>query len=97
MAHHTNGTPEKSMRIINLSDTHDSLRSVLEQMNIDADLIVISRCGASPAVIMPVDYYTSLVETVHLLSSPANAAHLARSLDQASSGRDFPCKLSEGP
>jgi antitoxin YefM len=31
---------------------------------------------------MSLDYYNSLMETVHLLKSPANAAHLAKSIAQ---------------
>lgn len=38
-----------------------------------------TRGSAAPAVVMSFDYYSSLMETVHLLSSPANAAHLAKS------------------
>jgi antitoxin YefM len=32
-------------------------------------------------------YYSSLMETVHLLSSPANTAHLAKSIAQARAGQ----------
>ncbi len=35
---------------------------------------------------MSLDTYNSLMETVHLLRSPANAAHLQRSLEQAEHG-----------
>jgi antitoxin YefM len=35
---------------------------------------------------MSLDTYNSLMETVHLLRSPANAAHLQRSLEQAERG-----------
>ncbi|MGB5134900.1 MAG: hypothetical protein WBN89_06970 [Prochlorococcaceae cyanobacterium] len=35
---------------------------------------------------MSLDTYNSLMETVHLLRSPANAAHLQRSLEQAGRG-----------
>jgi antitoxin YefM len=38
------------------------------------------------AVVMSLDTYNSLMETVHLLRSPANASHLQRSLEQAGRG-----------
>jgi antitoxin YefM len=44
---------------------------------------------------MSFDYYSSLMETVHLLSSPANAAHLAKSLAQARTGQVQPRELIE--
>jgi antitoxin YefM len=68
------------MRIVNFSDARKSLRAVIDQVVADADVTVISRGNAPNAVVMSFDYYSSLMETVHLLSSPANAAHLAKSL-----------------
>ena len=43
---------------------------------------VITRHDAPDAVLMSLDTFNSLLETVHLLKSPANAAHLARSIEQ---------------
>jgi antitoxin YefM len=75
------------MRIVNFSDARNSLRSVIDQVVEDADVTVISRRDAPDAVVMSFDHYSSLMETVHLLSSPGNAAHLAESLSQARSGQ----------
>jgi antitoxin YefM len=75
------------MRVINFSDARKSLRTVIDQVVAEADVTVISRRNAPDAVIMTFDYYSSLMETVHLLDSPANAAHLAKSLAQARPGR----------
>lgn len=75
------------MRIINFSDARSSLRAVIDQVVEDADVTVISRRDAPDAVVMSFDHYSSLMETVHLLSSPANAAHLAKSIAQARSGQ----------
>jgi antitoxin YefM len=36
---------------------------------------------------MSLDYYNSLMETVHLLKSPANAEHLNKSIAQYKSGK----------
>ena len=85
------------MRVINFSDARGSLRSVIDQVVDDADVTVIARRDAPDAVIMSYDHYTSLMETVHLLSSPANAAQLARSIAQARAGRARPRELIEAP
>ncbi|MEO7493864.1 MAG: type II toxin-antitoxin system prevent-host-death family antitoxin [Massilia sp.] len=85
------------MRIINFSDARGSLRAVIDQVVEDADITVIARRDAPDAVIMSFDHYSSLMETVHLLSSPANAAHLARSIAQARAGRVQPRELIEPP
>jgi antitoxin YefM len=75
------------MRIINFSDARSSLRTVIDQVVEDADVTVISRRDAPDAVVMSFDHYSSLMETVHLLSSPPNAAHLAKSIAQARAGQ----------
>lgn len=43
---------------------------------------MISRRDAPNAVLLSLDSFNGLMETVHLLKSPANAARLARSLAQ---------------
>jgi antitoxin YefM len=83
------------MRIVNFSDARNSLRSVIDQVVEDADVTVIARRDAPDAVVMSFDHYSSLMETVHLLKSPANAAHLARSISQLRSGQAQHRKLTE--
>jgi antitoxin YefM len=75
------------MRIVNFSDARNSLKTIIDQVVEDADVTIISRRDAPGAVVMSVDYYSSLMETVHLMKSPANAAHLARSIAQLRSGQ----------
>lgn len=85
------------MRIINFSDARNSLRSVIDQVVADADVTVITRRDAPDAVVMSFDHFNSLMETVHLLSSPANAAHLAKSIAQLRSGQAKQRELIEIP
>lgn len=85
------------MRIINFSDARNSLRSVIDQVVEDADVTVITRRDAPDAVVMSFDHYSSLMETVHLLSSPANTAHLAKSIAQARAGKARRRKLIDVP
>ncbi|MFS0754856.1 type II toxin-antitoxin system prevent-host-death family antitoxin [Noviherbaspirillum sp. 1P10PC] len=75
------------MNIINFSEARSSLKEVIDRVVQDADVTIITRRDAADAVLMSLDYYNSLVETVHLLSSPANAVHLARSVEQLSAAR----------
>jgi antitoxin YefM len=82
------------MRIVNFSEARNALKGILDQAVTDADFTVITRRDAPDAVVMSLDTFNSLMETVHLLKTPANAAHLARSIKQYRSGkaaaRDLP-------
>lgn len=81
------------MHVVNFSDARNTLKSIIEQVCDDANYTVIKRRDASDAVVMSLDTFSSLMETVHLLKSPANAAHLARSIDQYRKGKTRTRKL----
>jgi antitoxin YefM len=76
------------MNVVNFSDARNHLKEVIDRVVKDADVTVITRRDAPDAVLMSLDQYNSLLETVHLLSSPANAAHIARSLSELRAGQD---------
>lgn len=75
------------MRIVNFSEARNSLKGVLDRTVADADFTIITRRDAPDAVVMSLDTFNSLMETVHLLKSPANAAHLAESIEQYRKGK----------
>jgi len=70
------------MRVISFSDARNKLKNVLDQVVNDADCTVITRRDAEDAVVMSLDHFNGLMETVHLLKTPANAAHLTKSIKQ---------------
>ncbi|GHG66685.1 antitoxin [Alishewanella longhuensis] len=70
------------MRIVSFTEARNNLKSVLDSVVNDADTAVITRRDAEDAVVMSLDYYNNLMETVYLLRSPANAEHLQRSIAQ---------------
>ena len=70
------------MRIVSFTEARNGLKAVLDSVVNDADTTVITRRDSEDAVVMSLDYYNSLMETVHLLRSPNNAAHLNRSIAQ---------------
>jgi len=83
------------MRVVNFSEARNNLKQVIDQVVADADYTVIARRDSPDAVLMSLDTFNSLAETVHLLKSPANAAHLARSIEQLRKGKARPRKLAD--
>jgi antitoxin YefM len=70
------------MRVVSFSEARNNLKTVLDHVVEDADYTIITRRDAEDAVVMSLEYFNSLLETVYLLKSPANAAHLERSIAQ---------------
>ena len=60
---------------------------MLDTVHEDADVAIISRRDGADAVVMSLDHYQSIMETMHLLATPANAAHLAKSIAQHKAGK----------
>lgn len=75
------------MRIVSYTEARNSLKSVLDSVEGDADIAIITRRDGGDAVVMSLAQYESMAETLHLLSSPANAAHLAESIAQYKAGK----------
>ncbi|MDR1854058.1 MAG: type II toxin-antitoxin system prevent-host-death family antitoxin [Azoarcus sp.] len=75
------------MQVISFSETRNNLKAIIDRVVDDADYTIISRRDAPDAVLMSLDTFNSMMETVHLLSSPANAAHLAHSIAQYRQGQ----------
>lgn len=84
------------MRIISFTEARNSLKAVLDNVVNDADTTVITRRDAEDAVVMSLDYYNGLMETVHLLRSPANAEHLNKSIAQYKAGKVAERELIDG-
>lgn len=75
------------MRIVSFTEARNGLKSVLDNVVNDVDYTVITRRDAEDAVVMSMEHYNSLMETVHLLKSPANAVHLSKSIEQFHLGK----------
>ena len=75
------------MRIVSFSEARNNLKTILDGVVNDADATVIARRDAEDAVVMSLDYYNSLMETLHLLRSPANSQHLQQSIAQYRAGK----------
>ena len=75
------------MRIVNFSEARTNLQRVLNQVVDDADYTIITRRDSEDAVVMSLETFNSFMETFYLLRSPANAAHLTKSIQQFKNGK----------
>ncbi|MBT2786169.1 MULTISPECIES: type II toxin-antitoxin system prevent-host-death family antitoxin [unclassified Halomonas] len=84
------------MRVISFTEARNGLKGVLDGVVNDADTTIITRRDAEDAVVMSLDYYNSLMETVYLMRSPANAEHLSKSIAQYRASQAQPRELMDG-
>jgi antitoxin YefM len=76
------------MKVVTYSHARNSLKSILDGVVQDTDVTIISRRDAEgDAVVMSLDSYNSIMETLHLTGNPANAAALARAIAQDKAGQ----------
>jgi antitoxin YefM len=67
------------------SEARKRLFPLIEQVNDDQEPVeILSKAGT--AYLVSADRWHSIVETAHLLRSPANAEHLLRSIAEAEAG-----------
>lgn len=71
------------MRAITLREAQQNLASVLAHIVDDAEPVIICAEAGQQVICLPLDEFNSWQETVYLLSSPANAEHLRRSMGEA--------------
>jgi len=76
-----------NMNIVNFSEARKNFKSVLDRVANDKNCTVIVRRDAEDAVVMSKSYYDSLMETVYLLNSPANAQHLEVAIAEYKAGQ----------
>lgn len=75
------------MLVANLSEFKAGLSKFLDNIEETKETLIIKRKTGKGSVVMSLDEYNSLIETIHLLSSKANAKHLFESIEQMKKGK----------
>lgn len=65
------------------SNLRENLASFLDQVVNDQDVVIVRRKGSRDVALIPADELSGLMETAHLLRSPANAKRLLTALARA--------------
>jgi antitoxin YefM len=79
----------------NYSEFRTCLKKFLDEVEDNKETLIIKRGSGNGAVLISLDEYNSIMETVHLLSSKSNADRLYESIKQIKEGQGFEKKLIE--
>jgi antitoxin YefM len=74
------------METVSYSELRQTLKARMDKVCDDHAPLLVTRQNGEPVVMMSLAEYESLEETLHLLSNPANAERLLRSIAQAETG-----------
>ena len=75
------------MRHVTFTDLRNNLASHLDKVEDDRDELIVVRQNHNPVVIVALSEWEGMKETLHLLSTPANAEHLLKSIADADAGK----------
>ena len=74
------------MNTLSYTEVRAGFKGVMDTVVDDHEPVIITRQKGSSAVLLSLEDYQSMEETLYLLSTPANAAHLMESIAQIESG-----------
>lgn len=83
------------MKVVNYTEFRNNLAENLNVVNDDGDIVVVSRSKGKNVVIMSLDEYNSMKETLYLTSSKANREKLDDAITEMNRGKFVKRKLSE--
>lgn len=75
------------MRHVSYTDLRAKLASYMDAVCDTRDALVVTRQNARSVVLLSEAEYDSLMETLHLLRSPRNAARLMSAVEDAEAGK----------
>lgn len=77
------------MEIVSYSETRANLKAIMDRVVNDHTPIAITRQRGKPVVMVDLDDWNAMRETMYLLSTPNNAKRLMESIADAEAGRNM--------
>lgn len=74
------------MDVLSYSDARANLKGVMDRVVNDRTHVVVTRQKAGAVVMLSLDDWNAMEETLHLLSTPNNADRLRSAIDQLEAG-----------
>jgi antitoxin YefM len=79
----------------NYSEFRKNLKEYLDSVELNNETLIIKRGSGKGAVLISLEEYNSIMETLHMLSSKKNAQRLFESIEQMQSGNTIQSNLVE--
>ncbi len=83
------------MEVLNYTEFRQNLAKNLDKVNDDAEIVIVSRSKGKNVVVMDLNEYNSIVETIHVNRSEANRKRLQEAIDEMNEGKYHHNKLIE--
>jgi len=83
------------MEVLNYTEFRQNLAKSLDKVNDDAEIVIVSRTKGKNVVVMDLNEYNSMTETLHIIKSDANRKRLQEAIDEMDSGKYHSNKLIE--
>ncbi|WP_075289653.1 type II toxin-antitoxin system Phd/YefM family antitoxin [Pararhizobium arenae] len=75
------------MRTVMFSKAREELAGLLDEVSQDRVAVEIVRRNKPSAILIDKDEYEGMLETLHLMSSPANAKRLMQAIEDVNAGK----------
>lgn len=75
------------MDILSYSEARANLKGVMDRVVEDRTQVIVTRQKAEAVVMISLSDWNAMTETMHLVSTPANAGRLRESVKQLNAGR----------
>jgi len=83
------------MEVLNYTEFRQNLAKNLDKVNDDAEIVIVSRSKGKNVVVMDLDEYNAMMETLHIIKSEANRKRLQEAIDEMNGGTHFSHNLIE--
>ncbi len=84
-----------NMEVLNYTEFRKNLAQSLDKVNDDAEIVIVSRSKGKNVVVIGLDEYNAMTETLHIVKSEANRKRLQAAIDEMDGGTFLQHKLIE--
>jgi antitoxin YefM len=75
------------MTVVNFSEFRNNLKSNLDSVSDDKEVVIISRSKDKNIVLIALSEYNSMIETIHLMQSENNRKRIDEALQEMAVGK----------